>query len=84
MYINREVIPNMNEIKKMKNTIDVHDLPDKEVQFIQQLVDLLREKAQGSTKKANRIITEKRIKLPTYQLGAVHGTLSRSEIYDYL
>ena len=68
----------------MKNIIDVHDLPEKEVQFIQQLVDLLKEKAQGGTKKAIGKTRVKRIKLPTYQLGAVHGTLSRKEIYDYL
>ncbi|MHB1687979.1 MAG: hypothetical protein ACYCVH_11460 [Ignavibacteriaceae bacterium] len=68
----------------MVEQIDVHDLPEKEVQFIQQLVDLLKGKAQGSTKKARGATTGKRIKLPTYQLGAVHGTLSRREIYDYL
>lgn len=68
----------------MKNTIDVHDLPEKEVQFIQQLVDLLKEKALEGTKKTIEKTPEKRIKLPTYQLGAVHGTLSRKEIYDYL
>ena len=68
----------------MKNTIDVHDLPEKEVQFIQQLVDLLKEKALDDTKKTIRKTPGERIKLPTYQLGAVHGTLSRKEIYDYL
>ncbi len=68
----------------MKNTIDVHDLPEKEIQFIQQLVDLLKEKAHEGTKKRGGKTQVKRIKLPTYQLGAVHGTLSRGEIYDYL
>ena len=68
----------------MKNIIDVHDLPEKEVQFIQQLVDLLKEKALEDTKKTIGKTPGKRIKLPTYQLGAVHGTVSRKEIYDYL
>ncbi len=68
----------------MKDTIDVHDLPEKEVQFIQQLVDLLKEKAHEGTKKASEKTQGKKIKLLTYQLGAIHGTLSRREIYDYL
>ncbi len=68
----------------MENTIDVHDLPEKEVRFIQQLVDLLKEKGQKDTERAVGKKLGKRITLPTYQLGAVHGNLSRREIYDYL
>lgn len=64
--------------------IDVHDLPEKEVRFVMQLVDLLKEKAKESTKKTSGKTTGKRIKLPTYQLGSVIGNLSRKEIYDYL
>jgi hypothetical protein len=74
----------MKEGLKMIEQIDVHDLPEKEVRFIQQLVNLLKEKAQINAKNASDKTTEKRIKLPTYQLGAIHGNLSRKEIYDYL
>ena len=69
--------------RKMKNTIDVHDLPEKEVQFIQQLVDLLKEKGRKGTKRIGEKKLGKRITLPTYQLGAVHGNLSRREMYDF-
>ncbi len=68
----------------MNSIIDLHDLPEKDVQFIRQLVDLLKEKKLGSMKKISGKRQEKRIKLPTYSLGAVRGSLSRKEIYDYL
>ncbi len=44
----------------------------------------LKEKAIEGTKKTIGKTPGERIKLPTYQLGAVHGTLSRKELYDYL
>jgi len=64
--------------------IDVRDLPEKEIRFIQQLVDLLKEKTRISATKASGKTAGKRIKLPTFQLGAVQGSLSRREIYDHL
>jgi hypothetical protein len=68
----------------MPGKIDVSNLPEKEVRFIQQLVDLLKEKERTNVKKVSRKTTGKRTKLPTYRLGALHGTVSRREIYDYL
>ena len=68
----------------MIEKIDVRDLPEKEVRFIQQLVDLFKEKARTSASKASGKTAETRIKLPTHQLGEIQGTLSRREIYDYL
>ncbi len=68
----------------MKDTIDVHDLSEKEVMFIQQLVNFLKEKRNADANEGGVKKQKKKIKLPTYPLGEVHGTLSRREIYDYL
>ena len=68
----------------MIEKIDVRDLPAKEVRFIQQLVDLLKEKTRISAQKISEKTAGTKIKLPTYQLGEIQGTLSRKEIYDYL
>ena len=65
---------------KMVDTIDVHDLPEEEVKFIQELVELLREKVR--MKKA-KVEGKEEIFFATWPLG-VKGKLTRKEIYDYL
>jgi hypothetical protein len=69
---------------KMIEQIDVRDLPEKEVRFIQQLVELLKEKTHLQAKKNNAKTAREKIKLQTYRLGKVHGNLSRREIYDHI
>ena len=63
---------------KMAETIDLRDLPEEEVRFVQKLVDSLRERAR--TKKEGR---REEIDFATRPLG-VKGKLTRREIYDYL
>jgi len=64
----------------MAEIIDVHDLPDEEVKFVQRLVELLREKARIEKGKAEE---RKEVVFATWPLG-VKGKLNRREIYDYL
>lgn len=75
----------MKGVIKMIEQIDVRDLPEMEVRFVQQLVDLLKAKTkEGAKKEGVENTAGKKIKLPTYPLGAIQGNLSRREIYDYL
>ena len=66
----------------MKETIDVHDLPERDVRFLEELVGLLRQKktVHAHDKTEHK---ETKIELEQGPLG-VKGTLSREEIYDYL
>ncbi len=65
---------------KMPGKIDVHDLPDEQVRFIEEFIQFLREK----TKKRGRKVNGKEeITFASWPLG-VKGGLRRSEIYDYL
>ncbi len=63
----------------MPEFIDVHDLPDEQVQFLQQLIEFMRHKRQEAipTPEAETI------NLRAWSLGT-KGTLSREAIYDYL
>ena len=64
----------------MTEAIDVHDLPENEVRFVKELVELLREKKQ-ETKKDGEASEE--INFATWPL-RVKGKLTREEIYDHL
>lgn len=63
------------------DTIDVRDLPEKEADLVQQLVEALREKAR--LVRPVPIFPEKQepIEFGAWPLG-VKGNLSREEIYD--
>ena len=63
---------------RMAETIDLRDLPEEEVKFVQRLVDSLRERAR--MKKEGR---KEEIDFATWPL-KVRGKLTRREIYDYL
>ena len=64
----------------MAKVIDIHDLPEEEVELVQKFVELLREKG----KKKGEAATEKeKIHFGTWTLGA-KGRFTRKEIYDYL
>jgi hypothetical protein len=67
---------------KMADTIDVHDLPEEDVKFIQELVELLREKAR--VRKAKMEGKELGETAFTTHPSDVIGKLTRREIYDYL
>jgi len=64
----------------MTDTIDVSDLPEEEIRFLQELVEFLRERL-----KRKKVKTEEEGKLlfASWPLG-VKGKLTRKEIYDYL
>lgn len=66
----------------MPETIDVHDLAQEDIQFIQRLVELLR----GQTKKGRVEIEEKDVDKSglTAHPSDVIGNLTREEIYDHL
>jgi hypothetical protein len=59
--------------------IDVHDLPEKDVEAIERLVALLREKA----KERFTVKETEETKLARWPLGVI-GKITRKEIYDYL
>ena len=61
----------------MTDTIDVHDLPEEDIRFLEKIVSALR-------KKAKNVPGEKDdVAFKVWPLG-VKGKLTRSEIYDYL
>ncbi|MCZ6678684.1 MAG: hypothetical protein O7E52_15735 [Candidatus Poribacteria bacterium] len=63
------------------DTLDVRDLPDDQIEFIQQLIEFMRQKRQkppGPPKDETETIH-----LHSWSLG-VKGEISREEIYDYL
>jgi hypothetical protein len=65
---------------KMSETIDVHDLPEEEIELLREFIEFLREKA----KVRGKATAEKEeIIFATWPLG-VKGKLTRREIYDYL
>lgn len=81
----------------MDKVIDVRDLPDEDVRFIQRLVDLLKEKARFEEKKRgpaaqsdafpgarpSAVKGEERVDFAVWPLG-VKGRLTRKEIYEDL
>lgn len=64
----------------MAKNIDVHDLPEEEVKFVQELVKFLKEKAKMRKAKVKE---KEEIVFASWPLG-VKGKLTRREIYDYL
>lgn len=66
----------------MADTIDVHDLSDDEVKFIQEFVEFLREKMKMKKIKAEKKEAEE-ITFATHRSDVI-GKLTRREIYDYL
>ncbi|MGA1874778.1 MAG: hypothetical protein ACMUIA_04155 [bacterium] len=62
----------------MINSLDVHDLPEEEVKFIQKIIDLFRVREKMKAEKS-----EEKIDFASWPLG-VKGKLTRQEIYDYL
>ena len=64
----------------MTETIDVNDLHEEQIKFIQDLVEFLREK--GKREKA-MVKEAENIAFNAWPLG-VRGNLTREEIYDYL
>lgn len=64
----------------MPGKIDVHDLPDEQVKFIEEFIQFLREKTK---KRGRKVKGKEEITFASWSLG-VKGGLRRSEIYDYL
>jgi len=62
----------------MVTNLDVHDLPEEEVKFVQKIIDLFRAREKMKEEKI-----EEKIEFATWPLG-VKGKLTRQEIYDYL
>ena len=63
------------------DTLDVQGLPDDQIEFLQQLIEFMR---QNHQKPVTPPIDEtETIQLRSWSLG-VKGTVSRTEIYDYL
>jgi len=66
--------------RKMADTIDVHDLPKEETEFIQRIVEFFRRQEQMKGIKAEK---QEKISFASWPLG-IKGKLTRKEIYDYL
>lgn len=64
----------------MADNIDIRDLPEEDIKFIQKLVELLREKIRRGKEEVRE---KNEIVFATWPLG-VKGKLTRKEIYDYL
>lgn len=62
----------------MADVIDLRDLPEDQVKFIQKLVESLKKKSKIRKKRGVEAIA-----FATWPLG-VKGKLARKEIYDYL
>lgn len=58
--------------------IDIHDLPNDDIKFIEKLVLFLREKA-----RIKKEYEKEKVDFASWPLG-VKGTLTRKEIYDRL
>lgn len=65
----------------MTNKIDVHGLPEKDIQLLERMVERLRTKARRE--KRVRQEDEQEIAFATWPLG-LKGDVTREEIYDYL
>ena len=63
----------------MTSQIDVRDLPEEDIQTVQEFVDNLREKKKQKDETQGNNIDEEEMK--SWPLG-VKGNLSRKEIYD--
>ena len=61
--------------------LDVRDLPDDQIEFIQQLIEFMRQKRQKPFRQPED--ETESIHLRSWSLG-VKGEISREEIYDYL
>jgi hypothetical protein len=64
----------------MAEKIDVHDLPEEEIKFVEKIVELLKEKVK---REKGEVRQREKIAFATWPLG-VKGRLTRREIYDYL
>jgi len=62
------------------DTIDVHDLPEEDINLLQEIVEFLRKRAMLRQKKTTK---EEKIDFASWPLG-VKGKLTRKEIYDHL
>ena len=62
----------------MANVIDLRDLPEEQVKFVQKLVESLKQKAKIKRKRDGEAIA-----FTAWPL-SVKGKLTRKEIYDYL
>lgn len=62
----------------MITNLDVHDLPEEDVKFVQKIIDLFRTREKMKEEKV-----EEKIDFAAWPLG-VKGKLTRQEIYDYL
>jgi hypothetical protein len=65
--------------EKIRNTIDVQDLPEEHIKLVQEFIEFLRQK---NEKKKARIEGKEKIVFARWPLG-VKGTLTRSEIYEH-
>jgi len=63
----------------MPDVIDIHDLPNEDIQFIKKIVGLLREKAK--TKETGE--GKKEVVFSSHDSNVI-GKITREEIYDYL
>lgn len=61
--------------------LDVRDLPDDQIEFIQQLIEFMRQKHQEPLMQPQD--ETETIRLRSWSLG-VKGEISREEVYDYL
>ncbi|MEW6380046.1 MAG: hypothetical protein AB1611_10640 [bacterium] len=72
---------------KMVDSIDVHDLPEEEVKFIQEFTEFIRQKVRSNKVQKGEEGIEEEIteeKALTAHSSNVIGKLTRREIYDYL
>ncbi len=67
----------------MADTIDVRDLPEDDVQFLERWVERLRTKARRERRQPDKTEKKEGPVFAVWPLG-VKGKLTREEIYDYL
>ena len=65
--------------RKVSVTIDVHDLPEEEIELLWKFIEFLSEKAKARGKVT---VEKEEIIFANWPLG-VKGKLTRREIYDY-
>lgn len=68
---------------KMADTINVRDLPEKDVQLLERWVERLRAKAGRERQRSDEPEKQEEPAFAVWPLG-VKGKLTREEIYDYL
>jgi G:T-mismatch repair DNA endonuclease (very short patch repair protein) len=67
----------------MADTINVRDLPEEDVQFLERWVERLRAKARRERQRAEELEKMEEPVFAVWPLG-VKGKLTREDIYDYL